>query len=719
MSVNYALKPEPEDQATELHLKLDRLRARILASDITTCFIERELLLKTIKPEVKELPSDEQYSYVFKHLLEHVTTPIEQDDVFLGRFVTGKWSTEIEASPFATVLNPVWSDIEFLVSPGHFTPNWETLINKGFDQLVRESWVSAKRHGTDDAKWFAENAETCCNAVNDFARKYAQYAKKIASTALPENRDTLLRAANALEVVPAGPAPDFFSALQSIWIVWMVSSGYVGQRDLTYGRMDQYLYPLYRKGIEDGTLTPELAISYVAHLFLKNKELTGMSSDNYNIQPIPCFGSNQYATIGGRGVDGEIAVNELTYCILKAKTLSDVPQPGINIRIDADYPQEFKTAVYEAVEAHPDQIFLKNDQAFINLLETRMPHLERNDLMNYCFWPCNHLDFPGQNYFTANGWYFRTPKMLVSLLEDAAQISSFDDLLDRFKAKIRDRVSRMADYTTQASKEFDKRRFHYESVIMDSCIEKCQDVQTGGVKYVMHRINVESIGTIADSLMTIKRLVFEEKRFSLDEFMAIVNSEYENHESLRQEILHRIPKYGNGIDEVDDLGALIFGWICEAADELQARDDRLIFAQIYGEYNHLHNANMGATPDGRKQGQPLSRDQNPNIGMDTKDLTARLKSTAKVALPNSDGGATEIRFSKLPPREIFWSLIDTYFNMGGKVFNCNVASLETLRDAQKNPEEYQSLTVRLTGYSDYFVNISPAIQEDIISRTEY
>ncbi len=720
MSVNYALRPEPEDQAAQLHLNLDRLRARILASDITTCFIERELLLKTIKPEVKELPSDEQYAYVFKHLLENVTTPIEQDDVFLGRFVLGKWPTEIEASPFATFMNPVWADVEFLASFGHFTMNWETLINKGFDALVKEAWESAEYHATDDAKWFAENAEICCSAVVDFAGKYAESAKRIAHTALPENRDNLLRSANALDIVPAGPAPDFFSALHSIWIIWMVSSGYVGQRDLTFGRMDQYLYPLYKKGIDDGSLTPELATSHVAHLFLKTKEITGISSDNHNIQPIPCFGSNQYATIGGRDVDGEIAVNELTYCILKAKTLSDVPQPVVNVRIDADFPKEFKAAVYEAIEAHPDQIFLKNDKAFIKMLQRRMPRLSRIDLVNYCFWPCNRVDFPGQNYITDAAWFLPTPKIFMESIKETEKISSFEDLLDQFKTALRQHIVNGVNSKIKHTSEYDKKRYHYESVLMDGCIEKCKDVQTGGVKYMTHAINIESIGTVADSLMAIKQLVYQSKRFSLDGFMDVINNNYEDNEQLRQEILQRIPKYGNGIDEVDDLAALVFGWACELVDELQFQDDRIFFTQIYSEYNHLSGGlDMGSTPDGRLKGQPFSKDQNPNIGMDTKGITARLKSAAKIAHPDSDGGGFEIRFSKLPPQDIFLDLVDTYFNMGGKVINFNAVSRETLLDAQKNPEEYQTLTVRLTGYSDYFVNISPAIQEDIINRTEY
>ncbi|MCP4627430.1 MAG: hypothetical protein GY850_28540 [bacterium] len=598
--------------------------------------------------------------------------------------------------------------------------NWETLITKGFDALVKESWESAERHGTDDAKWFAENAEICCQAVVDFSRKYAKSAKKIAHTAVPENRDNLLRAANALEIVPADPAPDFFSALHGIWIVWMISSGYVGQRDLTFGRMDQYLYPLYKRGVEDGSLTPELATSYLAHLFLKTKEICGLSTDNYNIQPIPCFGSNQYAAIGGRDAEGRVAVNELSYCILKAKTLSDVPQPAINVLVDSDFPKEFKVAVADAVEANPDQIFLKNDKAFVGMLKTSMPHLDRNDLMNYCFWPCNRIDFPGQNYITDGPWFVPMPKIFMDSIHQPEKISSFEDLLDRFKAAFRRKIIDMTNLKFELTAGYDNRRYHYESVLMDGCIEKCKDVLTGGVKYLTQYFNLESIATVADSLMAIKQLVYQEKRFGLDAFMEIVNSNYEGHEPLRLEILHRIPKYGNDIDEVDDLAVLVTDWAFELADELQFQKDRLFFFSIYSEHNHLvHGHRADATPDGRLKGQPFSKDQNPSIGTDTAGITARLKSAAKIAHPKFDGGSLDIRFSKLPPKNILLDLVDTYFNMGGKTIAFNAVSRETLMEAQKHPEEHQTLTVRLTGYSDYFVNISPAIQEDIISKTEY
>jgi len=255
---------------------------------------------------------------------------------------------------------------------------------------------------------------------------------------------------------------------------------------------------------------------------------------------------------------------------------------------------------------------------------------------------------------------------------------------------------------------------------MDGCIEKCMDVQAGGVKYLTQYYQLASIATAADSLLAIKKLVYEQKRFSLPEFMEIVNNNFKDHEPLRQEIINRIPKYGNDIDEVDELAVEITKWAYDLMDEMQFEEGRLFFFSIYSlTFNIWKGLMMGATPDGRLAGYANSKDQNPTQGLDINGITARLKSASKLLQSRSVTGGLDIKFSKMPNTDIFIDLVESYFEMGGKVLAFNMVSKETLLDAQKHPEKYQSLTVRIAGYSDYFVNINPFIQNDIIKKTEY
>lgn len=302
-------RPQHRDQdtdvatiaSTDLSTQLDRLRERIFAGDNTHCFVERQSVLAKLAPLPDTIPEKTRYATILERLLSSASTPIEPEDVILGRMVEGAL--------------PPGSDYHHALpgfgSAGHLTPDWPALLSRGLLAIAAEARDTAQRLGDDEARAFAENTTRCCEAITAFAQCYAASALAQAQQATAGRDEELIRAARALQAAPAGPAPDFFAALQAIWIVHLVLSCFIGARDFAFGRLDQYLLPLYRQGLAEGTLTPDLALAYLAHFLMKMKEITGTTTDTYHPKPVPCFASNQYVVLGGSSPEGRSQANEL------------------------------------------------------------------------------------------------------------------------------------------------------------------------------------------------------------------------------------------------------------------------------------------------------------------------------------------------------------------------------------------------------------------------
>ncbi len=357
----------------DLLLRLDPLRDSILAGKNDHCFIERQELISQLDREIDRIHPELHYAFAFERMLTELSTPIDPQDVFAGKMVEGPWDSEEELQVH----------VPYLQSPGHTTLDWEDLLNNGLRSKIAHARTGAGKQNTPEESIFADNAERCCRAVIAFAERYADAARTAAVNAEEEERNHLLRIATALDRAPAGPALDFFTALQAIWLIQLVTSCVVGARDFAYGRLDQYLLPLYEQGMRDGSLDRDTARAYLAHLFIKTKEITGTATDNYRTKPTPSHASNQYVIIGGVTPAGEDAVNDLSYLILEAVCLADVPQPEINVRIDEGSPDAFKEAVARAVEVCAHQIQFWNDRVILNILSDRYPAVKLEDARDY------------------------------------------------------------------------------------------------------------------------------------------------------------------------------------------------------------------------------------------------------------------------------------------------------------------------------------------------
>ncbi|MEI6502478.1 MAG: pyruvate formate lyase family protein, partial [Armatimonadota bacterium] len=454
---------------TDLLAQLDGLRDRVFAGDNTHCFLERQRVLAELAPVLDTIPPATRYATILEELLASASTPIASEDVILGRMVEGPLPPGLDYH----------HALPGFGSAGHLTPDWPTLLTRGLAGLAADAREVAQRLDDDEARAFAANTTRCCEAIASFADRYAEVALAAAQTAAPGRRAQLLRAGDALHAAPVGPAPDFFAALQSIWIVHLVLSCFIGARDFAFGRLDQYLLPLYRQGLAEGSLTPELARAYLAHFLLKMKEITGTTTDSYRPKPIPSFASNQYVVLGGRSPQGRDEANELSVLILEAASLVQLPQPELNVRLDRHSSTDLKRAVERALPVCHAQLQVWND----DLIIPQLLHLGFSDdeAYGYALTACNRINLPGAFDFRGGDAFHNMAHWLLIALGEgrdpisgaltaqsippAAQLHSLDDVLAAFAQVAAQALS--ASVAERAGwQRGEAEAFHFESVLL-------------------------------------------------------------------------------------------------------------------------------------------------------------------------------------------------------------------------------------------------------------
>lgn len=708
---------------TALARQLDGLRERILAGDNTHCFVERQRALVELAPLLDTIPEETRYATILEHLLSAASTPIEPEDVILGRMVEG-------ALPSGT------ENLHALAgfgSAGHLTPDWPALLSKGLVAIAGEAQDTAERLGDVEARTFAENTTRCCEAICAFANRYAGAALTQAQTAAPERSEELTRAARALQTAPAGPAPNFLAALQAIWIVHLVLSCFIGARDFAFGRLDQHLLPLYRQGLANGSLTPETALAYLAHFLMKTKEITGTTTDSYRPKPVPCFASNQYVVLGGLSPGGRDDANELSVLILEAARLVKMPQPELNVRLNQESSADVKRAIQRALPACHAQLQFWNDDLIIpQLVRLGFP---ADEAYGYALTACNRINLPGAFDFQGGDAFHNMAQWLLIALDEgrdplsgalaaygippAAQLHSLGDVLAAFTT-----VARQALAASVAERAGWMRgqanTFHFESVLLKDCVQRARDCSRGGLRHPAQFHFLGGVATTANSLMAIQTLVFEEGRFSLPEFLAIVFDGFAGHEDLRQEIVNAFAKYGNDEPQADALAREVCEIGLDALEAAPNPDGLLLLPSIYSLYCHIGwGQQLPATPDGRLPGEPISENQSPVHGTDRAGLTALLRSVAHLPLERTPTGGLNLKLAFRPEPETALQLAESFFAMGGIHLGFTFVDRATLLAAQANPAAYRGLCVRITGFSEFFAALSPAGQADVIARTEY
>ncbi len=653
---------------------LNRLRRQILDSDNSACFIERENILREHAAETSALPVEERYLHEFELLLDHLSTPIDPDDRFAGRMVEGRW-------PHTDAFTRLGLSCE-----GHITLPMPLILKNGLAGIAEEVSRHAMRLNTPEARYFERQTLGCIHAIRRFCNRYAEAAEKAGKADM----------AKALRHVPYFGAYDFYSALQSIWMMQFICSTVCGARDFAPGRIDKYLQEYCN--VPDNDEATEL----LAFFLIKFNEITGTATDNYAAKPIPCQSSKQYITLGPD-------FNRISNMIVEAAEAIKLPQPTLNFRLAKDF-----RLAGRAAHTLDSQCNFFNDRMITGKLLNS--GILPRDVEDYSFTACNRVDLPGRLYnimrridtFENSLAWFREALLLAHGPEEI--LTEFRNIA--YKKMLEDtRMYRTRIYVEHLC-------FRFESLFFPSCIQSCLDIyRKGAENYRWQHRMFSGIANMADSLIAVDILG---KRFSYPEIIAIIENNFAGHEALREEIINRFPKYGNAIKEVDHFARAVGNVLIDAFEQVGREEGFLAMPSFYSLTQHsLFGSKVGATPDGRLAGTPVSENQSPVHGGDCGGPTELLTSVATLPLERCICGGLNLKFCCRPSSEQFAALIKSFFDANGLHVGFTIVNRQTLEEARKLPQKYRTLLIRKTGFSEYFTALSPNEQQELIDRTEY
>jgi pyruvate formate-lyase/glycerol dehydratase family glycyl radical enzyme len=581
----------------------------------------------------------------------------------------------------------------------------------------------------------------CADAIIRLAERYAESALEIAGRESdPQRHEELKRIADVCSHVPRNAPRDFWEALQFYWFVHLGVITELNTWDsFSPGRLDQNLYPFYKKGLEDRTLTPEKAKELLECLWVKFNNhpappkvgVTAAESGTYN----------DFAAIdlGGLRPDGSDGVNELTYLVLDVIDEMRLIQPSSNVQLSKKSPDLVLERACEIVRRGWGQPSIFNADLVVEELVRQGKSIE--DARTGGTSGCVETGCFGKEAYILTG-YFNLAKVLEVTLNngldprtgkrigletgDPSHFESFENLFDAFRKQLKNFV----DIKVKGNSIIERLYANHMpapflSTLIDDCVKRGKDYNDGGARYNSSYIMGVGIGTLADSLAAIKYHVFDEKELSITTLLQALKDDFQGNEKVRLLLWNKTPKYGNDDDYADDLLRAAFNMFY---DEINGRGNTrggLYRVNYLSTTCHIYfGAVTGATPDGRRAGEPVSEGVSPVQGADRHGPTAVIKSVAKMDQVRTGGTLLNQKFTPMLLEgdqgiEDLSHLVRAYFKLDGHHIQFNVVTSETLRDAQTNPDKHRDLIVRVAGYSDYFCDLNKALQDEIIARTEH
>jgi pyruvate formate-lyase/glycerol dehydratase family glycyl radical enzyme len=640
-----------------------------------------------------------------------------------------------------------------MMTAGHLTPGFQKIISTGYAAIRKQAqdWLDAHSNnlmGDDVTKClFYQAATIVCDAASILAKRYGQACIDKAAECTDQTRKAeLTKMGNSLTWLSANPARTFWEACQAAILYQLFLSLETGYPANSFGRFDQYTWPFLKTDLEAGSITMDEAQEIVDAFFLKANCFYSAAPPSIAI--ITGIGNTyQHTTIGGVNPDtGEDATNPVTYMVLETIGRLSLHDPTISLRINKNTPNELWSCALETTKLVGGLPLFQNDEVIIPGLMKELGFKLR-DARDYAVIGCQEITGSGNDYPAANG--ISPPHasvhygvVLSMAINNGAnpfngeqcgirtgylyEMKSLEGVKAAFKSiatyiiKAQVSINHYTEYLTT---------YHAPlvglSISMEGCMESGKDCTWGGCKYNSYGGTATGLATIADSLTTIKYMVFDKRLCSARELYDAVMANWEGYEPLRQRILNEVPHYGNNDSYADEQ----MKWVCdtyyEICKECYSARTKHFKAGLYSASDHVFQGyHTWATPDGRKTGEPMADATSPAQGRDRNGPTAVFASARCYDHSKfMDGLALNIRIhpSALSREDGVTKLRDmtkTYLNSGGMEVQYNVVSSETMRAAQKDPDSYRNLVVRIAGYSAYFVELNKDCQDDIIRRTE-
>ena len=580
----------------------------------------------------------------------------------------------------------------------------------------------------------------CCDAIMTLGRRYAALAREMAKQERDEiRRQELLQIAENCDVVPAHRPETYWQAIQMYWFVHLGVTTELNPWDAySPGRLDQHLYPFYRKDVKEGILDDEKAKELLECLWVKFNNQPAPPKVGVTLKESGTYTDFANINTGGITPEGEDGVNPVSYLILDCMDEMRLLQPSSNVQISRKTPQKFlKRACEISRKGWGQPAFYNTEEIIQELLNAGKSIedarrggtsgcVETGAFGNEAYILTGYFNLPKVLEITLNnGWDPVAKKQLGLKLGNAEDFRSYEELFEAYKKQ----MEYFIDIKVKGSNVIEAIYANYMpapflSIITNDCIKKGMDYNAGGARYNTNYLQGVGIGTITDSLAAIRYHVFEKKDIGMGELMEALHRNFEGFEVIRHLLTDRSPKYGNDDDYADEIMKEVFRSYREAVTgRPNSRGGQWRINMLPTTCHVYFGEVMEAAPNGRLAGKPLSEGISPSQGADVHGPTAVIRSASKMDQISTGGTLLNQKFT---PSNVagekgldnMASLVRTYFNLDGHHIQFNVIDRQTLLEAQKHPEDYRDLIVRVAGYSDHFRNLSRALQDEIIARTE-
>lgn len=639
----------------------------------------------------------------------------------------------------------IFTEFQEQRAPGH-TVLGSKMFGKGMLDLIEECNAAiAGLNFLNDKTAHEKMAELtamkiAAQALIQFACRHAEALDRLASSEKDsQRRDELQNLAAICRRVPANAPQNFHEALQHYWFIHLGVVTELNPWDsFNPGRLDQHLMPFYEKGVANGTLNHEKARELLQCFWIK-----------FNNHPAPpkigvtALESNTYTdfaliNLGGIKADGSDAVNEMTFLILEVIQEMRLLQPSSMVQVSKKNPDKLILKTLDIVRTGFGQPSIFNTDAIVQQLLRQGKNLEdsRNGGASGCV---ETGAFGTEAYFLTgyfnlakileitlyNGYDPRTRRQIGIKTGDPLLFSTFEELLHAFQTQIR----YFADIKIEGNLLIEQ-LFATQlpapllSLLIEDCIANGKDYHAGGARYNTSYLQGVGLGSVTDSLTAIRYHVFDNKTISMEGLLEALKNNFSNFEEFHRKLVFDTPKYGNDNDYADQHATMTFNMFFEAVDDRPCFRGGKFRINMLPTTCHVYFGSVtGALPDGRMKGKPLSEGISPVQGADQKGPTAVLKSAARIDHIKTGGTLLNQKFTPSFFEEAdnyhkLTALIRTYFRLDGHHIQFNVVSADILREAQKHPEKFRNLIVRVAGYSDYFNDLGEDLQNEIINRTE-
>ena len=640
----------------------------------------------------------------------------------------------------------VFTEFQEQRAPGH-TVLGDKIYRKGMLDIINDiKAAEATLDLLNDPRAISKREElkameVTASAIIAYAERHADVLENLAGKEKNRERKAeLLEMARICRRVPANKPDTFHEALQYYWFVHLGVITELNPWDsFNPGRLDQHLYPFYKRGLKDGSLDAESARELLQSFWVKFNNHPSPPKVGITAEESNTYTDFSLINLGGLDADGNDAVNELTYLLLEVIKEMRILQPSSMVQISRKNPDDFVEKALDIIKTGFGQPSCFNTDAIIqemsrqgkSLQDARMGGasgcVETGAFGVECYILTGYFNLPKVLEITLNnGKDPRTGKMIGMKTGDPVTFKDFNGMMVAFKKQLEHFINIKIMGSNIIEQVFaSEMPVPFLSILIDDCIANGKDYNAGGAKYNTNYIQGVGTGSVTDSLAALKYHVFDRKTLSMNEMLKTLADDFKGKEAFRYDLLHDTPKYGNDDNYADDILGEVFEYYFSAVDGRMSPRGATYRINLLPTTSHIYFGKvMGAMPDGRKSGEPLSEGISPVQGADRFGPTAVLNSASKIDHLRTGGTLLNQKFtpsfldSEEGIRKVT-SLIRSYFKMNGHHIQFNVVTADTLRQAQKEPEKYRDLIVRVAGYSDYFNDLGKDLQDEIIRRTEH